>query len=130
MAIKIGINGFGRIGRLVFRAGFNSADIEIVGINDPFMTPDYLAYMLKYDTVHGRFQGEVSYTDDAIVVDGKTIKFFAQKDPANIPWGASGVDYVVEATGIFLTKESAQPHIDGGAKKVVKIGRASWRDRV
>ncbi len=120
MAIKIGINGFGRIGRLVFRAACEKTDLyDIVGINDPFMTPDYMAYMLRYDTVHGRFKGEVTYTDDAIIVNGKTIKFFAEKDPASIPWGASGAEYVVESTGVFTTTEKASAHIKAGAKKVV-----------
>ena len=90
MSIKVGINGFGRIGRLVFRAGINSSDIEFVGINDPFMTPDYMAYMLKYDTMHGRFDGEVSFTDHSIIVNGKEVQFFAQKDPKDIPWGKVG----------------------------------------
>ena len=87
MAIKIGINGFGRIGRLVFRAGLNNPNIEFVGINDPFMTPDYMAYMLRYDTMHGRYEGKIEYTDDAIIVDGKEVKFFACMNPAEIPWG-------------------------------------------
>ena len=100
MSIKVGINGFGRIGRLVLRAGLSNSNVEFVGINDPFMTPDYCAYMLRYDTVHGRFDGEISYTDDAIVVDGKEIKFYAEKDPADIPWGACGAEYVVESTGV------------------------------
>ena len=103
MAIKIGINGFGRIGRLVFRAGLDNPDFDFVGINDPFMTPDYCAYMLRYDTVHGQYKGEISYTDDAIIVNGKEIKFFAEKDPANIPWASCGADYVVESTGVFTT---------------------------
>ncbi len=120
MAIKIGINGFGRIGRLVFRAACAKTDLyDIVGINDPFMTPDYMAYMLRYDTVHGRFNGEVTYTDDAIVVNGKTIKFFAEKDPAAIPWASVSADYVVESTGVFTTTEKASAHIKAGAKKVV-----------
>ncbi len=122
MGIQVGINGFGRIGRLVFRAGLSNPNIEFMGINDPFMTPDYCAYMLKYDTVHGRYQGEVSYTDDAIIVDGKTIRFYAEKNPADIPWGKVGAEYVVDATGIFYTKEKAQAHIDAGAKKVVYTG--------
>jgi glyceraldehyde 3-phosphate dehydrogenase len=119
MAIKIGINGFGRIGRLVFRAGLNNPEIEFVGINDPFMTPDYMSYMLKYDTVHGRFDGEISHTDSSIIVNGKEIKFFACKDPKEIPWGACGADYVVESTGVFTTIEKASAHIAAGAKKVV-----------
>ena len=119
MSIKVGINGFGRIGRLVFRAGINRSDIEFVGINDPFMTPDYMAYMLRYDTMHGQFDGTIEYTDDAIIVNGKTVKFFACMDPKDIPWGEVGAEYVVESTGVFLTQEKAQAHIDAGAKKVV-----------
>ena len=119
MAIKVGINGFGRIGRLVFRAGLDNPEIEFVGINDPFMTPDYCAYMLRYDTVHGRYDGEVSFTDDAIVVNGKAVKFYAEKDPANIPWSACGAEYVVESTGVFTTMEKAQAHLQAGAKKVI-----------
>ncbi len=122
MGIQVGINGFGRIGRLVFRAGLGNPNIEFMGINDPFMTPEYCAYMLKYDTVHGRYQGQVSHTADAIVVDGKTIRFFAEKNPADIPWGKAGAEYVVDATGIFYTKEKAQAHLDAGAKKVVYTG--------
>lgn len=123
MAIKIGINGFGRIGRLVFRAAMAQTDVyEVVAVNDPFMEPDYCAYMLKYDTVHGRYQGEVGHSDDAIIVDGNEVKFFAERNPADIPWGDIGVDYVVDATGIFYTKEAAQAHIDAGAKKVVFTG--------
>ena len=119
MAIKVGINGFGRIGRLVFRAGLDNPNIEFVGINDPFMTPDYCAYMLRYDTVHGQYKGEISYTDDAIVVNGKTVKFYAEKDPANIPWASCEAEYVVESTGVFTTTEAASAHLKAGAKKVV-----------
>ena len=119
MAIKVGINGFGRIGRLVFRAGLDNPNIEFVGVNDPFMTPDYCAYMLRYDTVHGQYKGEISYTDDAIVVNGKTVKFYAEKDPACIPWGQCGADYVVESTGVFTTMEKAEAHLKAGAKKVI-----------
>ncbi|MDR1158312.1 MAG: type I glyceraldehyde-3-phosphate dehydrogenase [Oscillospiraceae bacterium] len=122
MSIKIGINGFGRIGRLVFRAGLANPQVEFVGINDPFMSPDYMAYMLRYDTVHGRFDGEVSYDDSSITVNGKKILFFAEKDPANIPWGKIGAQYVVDATGIFHSKDKAKAHIDAGAKKVVYTG--------
>ncbi len=122
MSIKVGINGFGRIGRLVFRAGLANPNIEFVGINDPFMTPDYCAYMLRYDSIHGQYKGEVSYTDDAIVVDGKTVKFFDKREPKEIPWGAVGATYVVDATGIFHSKDKAQGHIDAGAKKVVYSG--------
>ena len=119
MSIKVGINGFGRIGGMVFRAGIGSDDIEFVGINDPFMTPDYAAYMLKYDTMHGRFPGTIEWDDHSITVNGKRVEFFACKDPKDIPWGKVGAEYVVESTGVFLTKELSQAHIDAGAKKVV-----------
>ncbi len=122
MSIKVGINGFGRIGRLVFRAGLANPNIEFVGINDPFMTPDYCAYMLRYDSIHGQYKGEISYTDNAIVVDGKTVKFFDKREPKEIPWGEVGATYVVDATGIFHSKDKAQGHIDAGAKKVVYSG--------
>ncbi len=118
MSIKVGINGFGRIGRMVFRASVNHPEIEIVGIND-LCPADYLAYMLKYDTMHGKFDGEVSATENAIVVNGKSIPIFAERDPKNIPWGKLEAEYVVESTGLFLTQEKAQAHIDAGAKKVV-----------
>ena len=119
MSIKIGINGFGRIGRLVLRAGVNREGVEFVGINDPFITPDYMAYMLKYDSVHGRFQGTVEVKENAIVVNGHEIKVFNEMDAKNIPWGTIGAEYIVEATGINLTKEKSQAHLDAGAKKVV-----------
>lgn len=119
MAIKVGINGFGRIGRLVFRAGLSDPDIEFVGINDPGMTPEYMAYMLKYDTVHGQYKGEISTTEDTLTADGKTVKVYAKFKPEEIPWGKLGADYVVEATGLFLTKEKSKGHLDAGAKKVV-----------
>ena len=118
MSIKVGINGFGRIGRMVFRAAVNHPEIEIVGIND-LCSADYLAYMLKYDTMHGQFKGEVSSTDKAIIVNGKSIPIYAERNPADIPWGKLEAEYVVESTGLFLTKEKAQGHIDAGAKKVV-----------
>ena len=119
MAIKIGINGFGRIGRMVFRAAVqNFSDIEIVGIND-LLEPDYLAYMLQYDSVHGRFQGAVSVKDGALVVNGKTIRLTQERDPANLQWGAVGADVVIEATGLFLDKASAEKHLASGAKKVL-----------
>ena len=118
MSIKVGINGFGRIGRMVFRASINHPEIEIVGIND-LCPADYLAYMLKYDTMHGRFQGEVSSTENAIIVNGKEIPIYAERNPADIPWGKLGAEYVVESTGLFLTKDKAQAHIDAGAKKVI-----------
>jgi len=119
MTIKIGINGFGRIGRMVFRAAAaNFKDIEVVAIND-LLEPDYLAYMLKYDSVHGRFDGEVSVDGNTLVVNGKKIRLTAVKDPAELKWGEVGADVVIESTGIFLTKEGAQKHIDAGAKKVI-----------
>ena len=118
MSIKVGINGFGRIGRMVFRASLNHPEIEIVGIND-LCPADYLAYMLKYDTMHGQFAGEVSSNETGIVVNGKTIPVYAERDPANIPWGQLEAEYVVESTGLFLTKEKAQAHLKAGAKKVV-----------
>ena len=120
MAIKISINGFGRIGRLVFRAAINNPAVEIVSINDPFISSDYAAYMLKYDSVHGRFQGTVDGSQAGVlVVNGKAIKMFSEKDPANIPWGSTGTEYVLESTGVFTTIEKAQAHIKGGAKRVV-----------
>lgn len=119
MTVKIGINGFGRIGRMVFRAAVqNFQDIEVVGIND-LLEPDYLAYMLKYDSVHGRFKGEVSVDGSTLVVNGKKIRLTAVKDPAELKWGEIGADIVVESTGLFLTKETAQKHITAGAKKVI-----------
>ena len=122
MSIKIGINGFGRIGRLVFRAGLADPDYEFVAVNDPFMSPDYMEYMLRYDTVHGRFKGEISHNENSITVNGKKILFFDEKDPANIPWGANGVKYVVDATGIFHSAEMSQAHINAGAMKVIFSG--------
>ena len=107
MAIKVGINGFGRIGRLVFRASVDNPNIEIVGIND-LITPDYMAYMLKYDTIHGKFEGTVDYSDNALIVNGKSIRVTCEKDPANLKWDEVGAEYVVESTGLFLTKEKAQ----------------------
>ena len=120
MAIKVGINGFGRIGRCVFRAAVQNFgdDIEIVGIND-LLEPDYLAYMLRYDSVHGRFEGDVQVKDGNLVVNGKTIRLTAEKDPASLKWGDIGADVVIESTGIFLTKDGAQKHLDAGAKKVI-----------
>ena len=119
MTIKVGINGFGRIGRMVFRAAAqNFSDIEIVGIND-LLEPDYLAYMLSYDSVHGRFKGTVSVEGNTLIVNGKKIRLTAVKDPAELKWNEVGADVVVESTGLFLTKETAQKHIDAGAKKVI-----------
>jgi len=119
MTIKIGINGFGRIGRMVFRAAVqNFKDVEVVAIND-LLEPDYLAYMLKYDSVHGRFKGEVTVDGNTLVVDGKRIRLTQEKDPAALKWDQAGAEVVIESTGLFLTKETAQKHIDAGAKKVV-----------
>ena len=119
MTIKIGINGFGRIGRMVFCAAVqNFSDIEVVGIND-LLEPDYLLYMLKHDSVHGRFKGEASIDNGTLIVNGKRIRLTAVKDPAELKWGEIGADIVVESTGLFLTKETAQKHIDAGAKKVI-----------
>lgn len=119
MGIKVGINGFGRIGRLVLRVGLKRDDIEFVAINDPFVTPDYMVYMLRYDTMHGRFDGKISHSEDSLYVNGKKIRAFAERDPASIPWGELGVDYVIEATGVFTTVEKASTHLKAGAKKVV-----------
>lgn len=121
MGIKVGINGFGRIGRMVFRAGLKNPNIEFVAVNDPFMTPDYMAYMLKYDTMHGKFDGTVDFDleKSLLIVNGKTIRVTACKNPAEIAWGEVGAEYVVESTGLFLTKEKAQGHIEAGAKYVV-----------
>ena len=119
MAIRVGINGFGRIGRMVFRAAVQDfADIEIVGIND-LLEPDYLAYMLRYDSVHGRFKGSISVEGNTLVVNGKKIRLTAIKDPAELKWDEVGADIVVESTGLFLTKETAEKHIAAGAKKVI-----------
>ncbi len=120
MAIKVGINGFGRIGRLVFRAAVAQPEkYEVVGINDPFIDLDYMVYMTKYDTIHGRFKGEVSVQDGKLVVNGKKISVYSAMNPAEIPWGECGADYVVESTGVFTTIEKASAHIQAGAKKVV-----------
>ncbi|MDR3221061.1 MAG: glyceraldehyde-3-phosphate dehydrogenase, partial [Candidatus Accumulibacter sp.] len=120
MTIKVGINGFGRIGRMVFRAAVqNFNDIEIVGIND-LLEPDYVAYMLKFDSVHGRFKGQISVEGNTLVVNGRKIRLTAVKDPAELNWKEVGAEIVVESTGLFLTKESCQKHIDAGAKKVIQ----------
>ena len=116
--IKIGINGFGRIGRLVFRASLDHENVEVVGIND-LITPDYMAYMLKYDTMQGKFNGTVDYTDHSIIVNGREIAVFCEREKENLPWGKIGAEYIVESTGLFLTKEKAQGHLTAGAKKVI-----------
>lgn len=119
MTIKVGINGFGRIGRMVFRSAVqNFPDIEVVAIND-LLEPDYLAYMLKHDSVHGRFQGDVSIEDNTLVVNGKRIRLTAIKDPAELKWNEVGAEVVVESTGLFLTKETCEKHLAAGAKKVI-----------
>ena len=116
--IKIGINGFGRIGRLVFRAAHEKPEVEVVGIND-LLDVDYIAYLLKYDSTHGRFKGDVEVKDGMLVVDGKAIRVTSERNPADLKWNEVDAEYVVESTGLFLTKEKAQGHIDAGAKKVV-----------
>ncbi len=118
MTIRVGINGFGRIGRMVFRAAQDFDDIEVVGIND-LLDPEYLAYMLKYDSVHGRFKGDVTVEGGGLVVNGKNIRLTAERDPAELKWGDLNVDVVVESTGLFLTKDTAQKHLDAGARKVI-----------
>ncbi len=119
MAIKVGINGFGRIGRLVFRASVENPNIDVVGINDPFIDPEYMVYMLMYDTVHGRFKGTVECKDGSIIVNGKEIAVYACMNASEIPWSACGAEYIVESTGVFTTTEKASAHFTGGAKKVV-----------
>lgn len=120
MAIRVGINGFGRIGRMVFRAATKDfPEIEVVAIND-LLEPDYLAYMLSYDSVHGRFNGDVAVSGSNLVVNGKTIRLTAERDPANLKWNEVDVDIVIECTGFFLTKETCQKHLDAGAKKVIQ----------
>ncbi|MEM7680549.1 MAG: type I glyceraldehyde-3-phosphate dehydrogenase [Planctomycetota bacterium] len=129
MAIQVGINGFGRIGRLVFRAALDQDGVEIAGINDLF-PPSTLAYLLKYDTVHGKFHGTVDHTDDALVVNGKTIPVSAERDPANLKWGDRGCDYIVESTGFFTDYDGAAKHLAAGAKKVVISAPTKSPDQV
>ncbi|KAE8348683.1 glyceraldehyde 3-phosphate dehydrogenase [Aspergillus coremiiformis] len=119
MAPQVGINGFGRIGRIVFRNAITNGDVEVVAVNDPFIETKYAAYMLKYDSTHGQFKGTVEIYDQGLIVNGKKIRFFAERDPAQIPWGEAGAAYVVESTGVFTTIEKASAHLKGGAKKVV-----------
>jgi len=119
MSIRIGINGFGRIGNLSFQAALEKEGVEVIAINDPFIAADYMAYMTKFDTVHGKFNGEVEGSDGILKVNGREIKVFNEMDPHNIPWGELGVDYVLECSGVFTTMEKAQAHIDAGAKKVI-----------
>lgn len=117
--LKIGINGFGRIGRLVLRAVAERDDVEVVAINDPFLDVDYANYLFEYDSIHGKFKGTTSVQDGMLVVNKKKIKFFAEKDPTLIPWGEAGAQYIVEATGKFTSFEGAEQHLKGGAKKVI-----------
>lgn len=119
MAIKIGINGFGRIGRLAFRAAAANPNVTVVGINDPFISPEYMVYMLTYDTVHGKFKGTVELKGDNLVVNGEEVEVYGEMDPSNIPWKECGAEYIIESTGVFRAKEKASKHFDGGAKKVV-----------
>lgn len=119
--IKVGINGFGRIGRLVFRVLSERENVEVVGIND-LVEADYLAYMLKYDSVHGQFKGEIAVENNQLIVNGNKIRVTAEKDPANLKWNEIGADYIIEATGIFMTKETAGKHLEAGAKKVILTG--------
>ena len=119
MSVKIGINGFGRIGTLAFQAALNKEEVEVVAINDPFVTADYMAYMVKYDTVHGKFNGDVKGEEGKLIINGKEIKVYNEMDPKNIPWGANGVEYVLECSGVFTTIEKANAHLEAGAKKVI-----------
>jgi glyceraldehyde 3-phosphate dehydrogenase len=116
--VKIGINGFGRIGRLVFRCAI-AQGVQVVGVNDPFIPADYMAYMFKYDSTQGQFKGEVSHKDGKLIVNGQAISVFTEKEPSKIPWGQLGAEYIVESTGVFTTVEKCQPHIQAGAKKVI-----------
>lgn len=119
MVVKVGINGFGRIGRLVCRASQANEEVEVVAINDPFMTVDYMVYLFIHDSTHGRFQGDVKAEGDKLIINGKTITVFANRDPSEIPWAGAGAEVVVESTGVFTTKDKASAHLKGGAKKVV-----------
>ncbi len=119
MSVKIGINGFGRIGKLSFQAALAKEGVEVVAVNDPFVTADYMAYMTKYDTVHGRFNGTIEEKDGNLVVNGNVIKVYNEMDPHNIPWGELGVEYVLECSGVFTTMEKAGAHLEAGAKKVI-----------
>nr|AAS01412.1 glyceraldehyde 3-phosphate dehydrogenase [Chaetomium globosum]AAT00790.1 glyceraldehyde 3-phosphate dehydrogenase [Chaetomium globosum] len=119
MAIKVGINGFGRIGRIVFRNAVEHADVEIVAVNDPFIEPKYAEYMLKYDSTHGVFNGTIAVEGSDLVVNGKKVKFYTERDPAAIPWKDTGAEYIVESTGVFTTTEKAGAHLKGGAKRVI-----------
>jgi len=119
MVVKVGINGFGRIGRIVFRNAIEHSDVDIVAVNDPFIEPHYAAYMLKYDSSHGIFKGDIAVDGNDLSVNGKKVKFYTERDPANIPWKDTGAEYIVESTGVFTTTEKAKAHLKGGAKKVI-----------
>ncbi|KAL1839770.1 hypothetical protein VTJ49DRAFT_1193 [Mycothermus thermophilus] len=119
MAIKVGINGFGRIGRIVFRNSVDHPEVEIVAVNDPFIEPKYAEYMLRYDSTHGVFQGTIEVDGSDLIVNGKRVKFYTERDPANIPWRDTGAEYIVESTGVFTTTEKASAHLKGGAKRVI-----------
>ena len=119
MSVKVGINGVGRIGSLAFSASFDKEDIDVIAINDPFISADYMVYMIKHDTIHGPFKGEVKEEDGDLVIDGHRIKVYNEKDPSQIPWGEVGVEYVLECSGVFTTTETASAHLQAGAKKVV-----------
>jgi glyceraldehyde 3-phosphate dehydrogenase len=119
MVVKVGINGFGRIGRIVFRNAVEHEDVEIVAVNDPFIEPKYAEYMLKYDSTHGQFKGTVSVEGSDLNVNGKKVKFYTERDPAAIPWKETGAEYIVESTGVFTTTDKAKAHLTGGAKKVI-----------
>jgi glyceraldehyde 3-phosphate dehydrogenase len=119
MTVKVGINGFGRIGRIVFRNAVIHGDLEVVAINDPFIDLDYMVYMFKYDSTHGRFKGEVSAKDGKLIINGKAVSVFNERDPASINWASAGAEYIVESTGVFTTTDKASAHLKGGAKKVI-----------
>jgi len=119
MSVKVGINGFGRIGKLALQAALENDEVEVVAVNDPFIAADYMAYMVKYDSMHGRFKGEIKSEEGKLIVNGKTVNVYNEMDPNNIPWGENGVEYVLECSGVFTTTEKAQDHLNAGAKKVV-----------
>ena len=117
--VKVGVNGFGHIGRLVTRAAFNSGKVDVVAINDPFIDLHYIVYMFQYDTTHGKFHGTVKAENGKLIINGKAVTIFQERDPANIKWGDAGAEYVVETTGVFTTMEKAGAHLKGGAKSVI-----------
>ncbi|KAJ5626518.1 glyceraldehyde-3-phosphate dehydrogenase [Penicillium herquei] len=119
MVPQVGINGFGRIGRIVLRNAINAGTVEVVAVNDPFIEVHYAAYMLRYDSTHGQFKGTIEIAEDGLIINGKKVRFFSERDPSAIPWGSAGAEYVVESTGVFTTTEKASAHLKGGAKKVI-----------